>query len=45
MLQIVHLASNKFTGQLQIESFSTKAILDDEDEVQPVLNHIHVWEY
>ncbi|KAK7845328.1 receptor-like protein 33 [Quercus suber] len=41
MLQIVDLTSNKFTVQFQIESFSTKAILDDEDEVQPVLNHIH----
>ncbi|KAL4606274.1 hypothetical protein ACB092_09G090600 [Castanea dentata] len=40
MLQIVDLASNKFTGQLQIKSFSTKAMLNDEDKVQPVLNHI-----
>ena len=40
MLQIVDLASNKFTGQLQIKSFSTKAMRNDEDKVQPVLNHI-----
>ncbi|XP_023925855.1 receptor-like protein 7 [Quercus suber] len=40
MLQIVDLASNKFTGQLQIKSFSTKAMLDDEDKDQPMLNHI-----
>ncbi|KAM3689860.1 hypothetical protein ACJW30_09G077000 [Castanea mollissima] len=40
MLQIVDLASNKFTGQLQIKSLSTKAMLNDEDKVQPVLNHI-----
>ncbi|KAM3737755.1 hypothetical protein ACB098_09G080200 [Castanea mollissima] len=41
IIQIVDLASNKFTGQLQRESFSTwKAMLGDEDEVQPVLKHI-----
>ena len=41
VIQIVDLASNKFTGQLQRESFSTwKAMLGEEDEVQPVLKHI-----
>ncbi|XP_023893409.1 receptor-like protein 7 [Quercus suber] len=40
MLQILDFASNKFAGQLQIKSFSTNAMLNDEDKVQPVLNHI-----
>ena len=41
VIQIVDLASNKFTGQLQRESFSTwKAMLGEEDEIQPVLIHI-----
>ncbi|KAM3737754.1 hypothetical protein ACB098_09G080100 [Castanea mollissima] len=37
---IDYLASNKFSGQLQIKSFSTKAMLDDEDNDQPMLNYI-----
>nr|POE93941.1 receptor-like protein 12 [Quercus suber] len=40
IFELQDLASNKFTGQLQIKSFSTKAMLDDEDKDQPMLNHI-----
>ncbi|KAM4090656.1 hypothetical protein ACJW30_09G078300 [Castanea mollissima] len=41
-LQIVDLASNEFVGKVPRKFFSTwKAMLDEEDKVQPTLNHLH----